>query len=80
MINRPEYLERLFGFKDTQLIKIVTGVRRCGKSTLFELYQALLVKLGIEQEQIQSINLEDPAYRNLLEWENLYDFLNRSSR
>jgi predicted AAA+ superfamily ATPase len=76
MIDRPEYLNRLLGFKDKQLIKIVTGVRRCGKSTLFELYQAELSKRGVAPEQIQSINLEDPAYRNLLDWERLYDYIN----
>ena len=75
MIDRPLYLEKLLGFKDTQLIKIVTGVRRCGKSTLFELYQAKLVRHGVKQEQIQSINLEDPSYRDLLDWEKLYDFI-----
>ncbi|MDR2048852.1 MAG: ATP-binding protein [Treponema sp.] len=76
MIPRPEYLKRLFGFKDKQLIKIVTGVRRCGKSTLLELYQAELAKRGVDSEQIQSINLEDPAYRNLPDWEKLYDYIN----
>jgi predicted AAA+ superfamily ATPase len=76
MIERPEYLKKLLGFRDTQLIKIVTGVRRCGKSTLFELYQAELSKLGVAPEQIQSINLEDPAYRDLADWERLYDYIN----
>jgi predicted AAA+ superfamily ATPase len=76
MIDRPEYLNKLLGFKDKQLIKIVSGVRRCGKSTLFELYQAELVRLGVAPEQIQSINLEDPVYRNLSDWEKLYDHIN----
>jgi predicted AAA+ superfamily ATPase len=76
MIDRPEYLNKLLGFKDKQLIKIVTGVRRCGKSTLFELYQAELLKLGVAPEQIQSINLENPVYRDLSDWEKLYDHIN----
>jgi predicted AAA+ superfamily ATPase len=76
MINRPEYLKKLLSFKDKQLIKIITGVRRSGKSTLFELYQMELAKLGVLPEQIQSINLEDPAYRELLDWEKLYDYIN----
>jgi predicted AAA+ superfamily ATPase len=76
MISRPEYLKKLLSFKDKQLIKIVTGVRRCGKSTLFELYQDELAKLGVMPEQIQSINLEDPAYRELCNWEKLYDYIN----
>ena len=76
MINRPQYIEKLLGFRDTQLIKMVTGVRRCGKSTLLELYQELLIEKGVTQDQIQSINLEDPSYRDLLDWEKLYDFVN----
>jgi uncharacterized protein len=76
MINRPEYLKKLFVFKDKQLIKIVTGIRRCGKSTLFELYQSELLGLGVKPEQIQSINLEEPNYREFLDWEKLYDTIN----
>ena len=75
-IQRPEYIKRLTLFKDKQLIKIVTGVRRCGKSTLLELFQTDLEKQGIGQDQIQSINLEDPQYRDLLEWDKLYDCIN----
>ena len=77
MINRPEYLKRLLAFKDKDLIKIVTGVRRSGKSTLFELYQSELLQMGIAQEQIQNINLEDPDYRDILDWEKLYDYVNK---
>jgi predicted AAA+ superfamily ATPase len=77
MIQRQEYLNKLFSFKDKQLIKIVTGVRRCGKSTLFELYQTELLKSGVSQNQIQSINLEGPAYSELLDWKKLYDYINK---
>jgi len=76
MINRPEYLKKLLIFKDKQLIKIVTGIRRCGKSVLFELYQSELLGLGVKPEQIQSINLEEPDYREFLDWEKLYDTIN----
>jgi len=76
MIDRPEYLKKLLIFKDKQLIKIVTGIRRCGKSTLFELYQNELLRLGVKPEQIQSINLEEPDYREFLDWEKLYDTIN----
>ena len=75
-IPRPEYLKKLLGFKDKQLIKIVTGVRRCGKSTLLELYQGELKEQGVLSNQIQSINLEDPLYRDLLNWDKLYDHIN----
>ncbi|MDR0823318.1 MAG: ATP-binding protein [Endomicrobium sp.] len=77
MIERTIYLEKLLGFKDKQLIKIITGVRRCGKSTLLELYQKKLIEeMGIEKRQIQSINLEMPEYRELLVWDKLYDYIN----
>lgn len=59
MIERPEYLRKLIGFKDKQLIKIITGIRRCGKSTLFKLFQDHLLNSGVDKTQIQSINLED---------------------
>ena len=75
-ISRPEYLNRLLSFKDKHLIKIVTGVRRCGKSTLFEIYRTELEKQGILPEQIQSINLEDPSFRDLSVWDRLFDYIN----
>ena len=57
-IERKEYLEKLIAWKDKQLIKIVTGVRRCGKSMLLEIYRNYLKEHGIEEEQIISINFE----------------------
>ena len=75
-IERPEYVKKLLRFKDKRVIKIVTGIRRCGKSTLFQLYQQELIKRGVLPECIQSINLEDPAYRALLDGEQLYDYIN----
>ena len=74
-IDRPEYIRKLLSFKDKQLIKIVTGLRRCGKSTLLELYQAVLEKQGVLPGQILSFNLEDPIYRDLLDWAKLYDHI-----
>ena len=56
IIERKEYLEKLIAWKDKQLIKIVTGVRRCGKSMLLEIYRNYLKEHGIEEEQIISIN------------------------
>ena len=58
IIERKEYLEKLIAWKDKQLIKIVTGVRRCGKSMLLEIYRNYLKEHGIEEEQIISINIE----------------------
>lgn len=72
MIERPEYIKKLLPFKDKKLIKIITGVRRCGKSTMFELYQAELKKQGVKPEQIQSINLEDLDNEHLRDYHKLY--------
>lgn len=58
IIERKEYLEKLIAWKDKRLIKIVTGVRRCGKSMLLEIYRNYLKEHGIEEEQIISINFE----------------------
>ncbi len=75
MIERPEYLELLKRFKDKDLIKVVTGIRRCGKSTLFDLYINYLKEEGIENNQIIKINLEDLNY-DFQDYKELYDFVN----
>lgn len=72
MIARNEYLNDLLRFRDKQLIKVVTGIRRCGKSTLFELYQEYLLQDGVEQEQIIAYNLEDGEYADIEESKALY--------
>ena len=76
MINRTEYLEQLKRFKDKDLIKVVTGIRRCGKSTLFELFINYLQESGVKEEQIIKINLEDADY-NFENYKELYDFINK---
>lgn len=73
MIARDEYLQKLIDLRDTDLIKVVTGIRRCGKSTLFKLYQDYLKSNGVSDEQIISINFEDLAYEELLNYRSLYD-------
>ncbi len=65
MIQRPEYLNTLISFKDKDLIKVVSGIRRCGKSTLFDLYCDYLRENGIEDNQIITINLEESEYHHL---------------
>ena len=52
MIQREEYLQELLAWKDEQVIKVITGVRRCGKSTLLKQYQSLLLNKGVSSEQI----------------------------
>lgn len=75
MIPRNEYLESLISFRDKQLIKVVTGIRRCGKSTLFELYQEHLLQNGVEPEQIIAFNLEDGDYADIEDSKALYDLV-----
>ena len=65
IIQREEYLNKLIAFKDKQLIKVVSGIRRCGKSTLLELYQRWLCEQGVADEQIIAINFEDIDYEEL---------------
>jgi len=74
LIERPEYMERLKSFKDQDLIKVVTGLRRSGKSTLFELFIRYLKTIGVEDDQIIKINFDDPMY-NFETAKELYDYL-----
>ena len=74
MIERTEYLEELKRWKDKDLIKVITGIRRCGKSTLFQLFIDYLKSTGITNEQIISINLEDADY-NFEDYKQLYDYI-----
>lgn len=72
MIARIEYLDQLLSLRDKQLIKVITGIRRCGKSTLLELYRDELLKNGVSGEQITSINFEDAEFEDLTERKTLY--------
>ena len=74
MIERKEYLTTLKNFKDKDLIKVVTGIRRCGKSTLFELFIQELKKENISDPQIIMINLENPSYQ-FESYMDLYNFI-----
>lgn len=74
MIERTEYLEELKRWKDKDLIKVITGIRRCGKSTLFQLFIDYLKSTGISNEQIISINLEDADYI-FEDYKQLYDYI-----
>lgn len=72
MVERNEYLEQLWTWKDEPLIKVVTGIRRCGKSTLLKQYQEKLLATGVGEEQIISINFEDLDNEPLLNYKELY--------
>ena len=67
IIERKEYLNKLITWKDKQLIKIVTGVRRCGKSVLLKMYQDYLKNNGVKESQIVTINFE---YEELTNYKN----------
>ena len=75
MIERKEYLDFLIKLKDQHIIKVVTGIRRCGKSTLFELYKNYLLNNEVDSSQIIDINFEDPKYFELEDWKVLYDYI-----
>lgn len=75
MINREEYLDELIRWKDKDLIKVVTGIRRCGKSTLFDLFIDYLKTSGVKSNQIIHINLEDADY-DFKDYKELYHFIN----
>ena len=75
MIKRDFYLKALRDWREKQVIKVVTGVRRCGKSTLFQQYIGYLLSEGVRQEQIIYINLEDFAYEALLDYRQLYSYI-----
>ncbi len=75
MIERIEYLQQLFAWKDEMVIKVVTGMRRCGKSTLLTQYQDLLINDGVEESQIISINFELLENEPLLRYQTLYRYI-----
>ncbi len=76
MLERKEYLEKLRRFKDKDFIKAVTGIKRCGKSTLFDLFINYLKETGISDNQIIKVNLEDADY-NFESYKELYDYINK---
>ena len=75
MVERKEYLEQLIQWKDEQVIKVVTGIRRCGKSTLLLQYQEWLKASGVSDEQIVTINFEELEYEELQDYKKLYAYL-----
>lgn len=74
MINRPIFLNQLINFKDKDLIKVITGIRRCGKSSLLELFSGYLKSQNIKQENIIKINFESLRYDGLT-YKELYELV-----
>lgn len=75
LIDRPEYLQQLIQNKDVDLVKIVTGIRRCGKSSLLDLFHQYLIENGVLETNIIHMNLESLRYRNLTEYLAFYDYV-----
>ena len=75
LIKRKEYLNKLIALKDKKIIKIITGVRRCGKSTLMNIFKDYLLQNGVNSENIISINFEDYDFYDLREPDKLYPYI-----
>ncbi len=75
LIERKEYLEQLTRWRDKQVIKVITGVRRCGKSTLMKLYRDFLLSQGVEAQQMIAINFEDYDFEELQDPKKLYSYI-----
>ena len=77
-INRPAYLKKIIEFKDKDLVKIITGIRRCGKSTLLDLFEDYLLEQNIPKKNILHMNMESLKYRNILNYDTFYEFVSNS--
>ena len=75
LIERNTYLDDLLSFKDKKLIKVITGIRRAGKSTLFQLYIEKLNKQGVSKANIILVNMEHPNFRKIKTADDLYDYI-----
>ncbi|MDD3898788.1 MAG: ATP-binding protein [Syntrophomonadaceae bacterium] len=74
-IERKEYLDWLIRWKEKQIIKVVSGVRRCGKSTMFDIYRDYLLESDVNQDQIIMLNFEDVDWEHLTNYRLLYDYI-----
>lgn len=81
LIDRPMYIQQLSAWRDkSDVIKVITGIRRCGKSTLFQIFKMhLLMEHNISYNQIQEINFEDANFSDLLDWKKLHDYILQKS-
>lgn len=76
MVRRENYFEKLLKCKDKELIKVITGVRRCGKSTLLLMYKKYLLKSGVSDDHIIFINFEDLENEELTNYKMLFNYIN----
>lgn len=75
MVERTEYIEKIKAWREEKVIKVVTGIRRCGKSTLLRQYRDYLVSTGVSHEQIIFINFEELEYESLQDYHKLYSYI-----
>ena len=75
MIYRTEYMNQLISWQDKNIIKVVTGLRRSGKSTLLEMFRQYLLENNVDKEQIISINFEALEYEELTDYKMLYQYI-----
>lgn len=75
LIKRPHYLQQLIENRNVDLVKIVTGIRRCGKSSLMDLYHTYLREQGVAEDHIIHMNLESLRYRDLSDYLSFYDYV-----
>ena len=75
MIIRDNYLKKLIGAKDTEFIKVITGVRRSGKSTLLLMFKDYLINNGVKEENIIYINFESALYDDIKNYKDLYNYV-----
>ena len=77
LINRPQYLNQLIQSKGVDLVKIVTGIRRCGKSSLLDLFHQHLLEKNVPDSHIIHMNMESLRYRNLTDYISFYDYVSK---
>jgi len=75
LIERKQYMQILRNLKDQNIIKVITGVRRCGKSTLLQMFADELLQNDVTEEQIQFLNFEDPDIYTIGNWKDIYDYI-----
>lgn len=78
LINRQEYLNQLIENKDVNLVKVLTGIRRCGKSSILDLFHKYLLNVGVNENNIIHMNFESLKYRDLTDYLKLYDFVSKN--
>ena len=78
MILRQKYLDRLIAYQDTDLVKVVTGIRRCGKSTLLDMMRDHLARQGVPESRLLTFRMESMELSGIADYRELYDLVMRT--